>query len=286
VAWSSFSGNESDGEPALRRSFALAATPSPKPNGNLAGNQLNVSIYDFIPSTSTTTPVKEREEYFVPDVQTNSNHSEVPLHRPQPIQMLPEIQRSVKRNPLLRQLAEQKSSSSENNSFDMFHSINSTFSRYESIRDRTVELSDDAISTGQASSSLMYYSACESLPDSENEEPVFAPSKSPVFYYDDSLRSLAFLEDEDDALDTTYHDRTRTPSVQTNTEICKTPSPQLSVKNPQNLTPTEQKKAHKSVASSLNDTILSGVRRAKSLKLPFRDKSAVNKKYSVLASER
>lgn len=76
----------------------------------------------------------------------------------------------MKRNPLLRQLAEHRQSyvtaeqqdhsttPTQEKSFDMFQSVTSNFSRYDSAREKTTDLSDDAMSLGQASSSLMYYS--------------------------------------------------------------------------------------------------------------------------------
>lgn len=69
--------------------------------------------------------------------------------------------KSMKRNPLLRQLAEHRPVNKDDHtdsSFDMFQSVNSNLSRYESTRERTLDLSDDAMSLGQASSSAMYYS--------------------------------------------------------------------------------------------------------------------------------
>lgn len=97
---------------------------------------------------------------------------------------------------------------------------------------------------------LLQFSACESLPSEDEDHthadnlvtlPFHRPSVSnPPFYYDDSLRSLAMFEDENDAYILTDDlngaiDRTRTPSADTNTEICKTPSPQPSVRNQRNV---------------------------------------------------
>lgn len=80
-------------------------------------------------------------------------------------------------------------------------------------------------------------------------------------------------------------DRTRTPSADTNTEICKTPSPQLSLKNAKNAV-NQEGADEKQKSKGMGSRLASGVRRARSLKLPFRDRATIavnNKKLSAVA---
>lgn len=171
--------------------------------------------------------------------------------------------------------------------FDRYDSAASkTFDRYDTARDKTFDTCEDSTSLGQASSSAMYFSACESLHDDEQELPstihqyplhVDAP-----FYYEDSLRSLVLFE----ADSSQAHDRTRTPTIETNDEQHPTPqpSPKMAVKFRTKPNNQEEKTAEKS-RNSVVTAFANGVRRARSLKLALRDKAPAQKKYSAVNPE-
>jgi hypothetical protein len=172
-----------------------------------------------------------------------------------------------------------------------------TFDTFDSGRDKTFDTYDSA-STGRNSSSIMYYSACESLPDidepstdpfsntaSSQQRPTAAP-----FYYEDSLRSLVLFGDD---AGQDQNDRTRTPTVEEVSAPTPQPSPKLSAKLRVHAIDTEPTTsiqaatpARRSVADSLNKLAANGVRRAKSLKLNFRDKSTPAKKLSSANEDR
>lgn len=181
------------------------------------------------------------------------------------------------------------------NSYDTFDSArDKTFDTFDSAREKTVDTFDSA-STGRNSSSIMYYSACESLPDVDDpaSDP-FSNSTSTQritapFYYEDSLRSLVLFGD-DAGIELTPNDRTRTPTVEEVSAPTPQPSPKMSAKlrvhqidaePTTSTTPTRR-----SVADSLNKLAANGVRRAKSLKISFRDKSTPAKKLSSANEER